>query len=223
MKIIIPTYRDIQWILPCYMHLHHKYWNHPVTIIAEENYLPDCEFVIPPQADNGTVQSGDFSDVLIWYLLQLKDKFICIMLSDYMITKPVGVDMIYALIGYMDEHDNILRCQLGNMFGSENSSRQTDTIGDIEIREGNFLPTSLTPGIWNRELLLEMLNSNTCAWGLEIKGRDKFVSSSWRSICPVPQPIDYINALRGRITDKMVSTPEIIAEIGHMIPNNVAY
>lgn len=204
------------------MHLHKKYWGVPVTFLAEEQYLPNCEFVIPPHTVS-TIEAGDFSDVLIWYLGQLNDKFIIIMLSDYLITKQVNTDTINVLLRYMNEHPNVLRCQIGNMFGIESSSSHTDTIGDIRIFEGNFLPTSLTPAIWNRELLLEMMVSLTCPWGFEIKGRDKFDSMNWRSIWPVPEPIDYINSIRGRVPDKMVTNQQLVTEIGHMIPPNVEY
>ena len=205
-----------------YVHLHQKYWGVPVTLLAEEDYSGgEFEFLRPPEGEGvrwqgEEIATDSFSSVLIWYLRQIEDKHVIIMLADYMITEPVDEKRLLQLEEYMCAHGNILRGQVGDD-GGYCCGQKTDVYKDISIWEGNFLPTSLTPGMWDRALLLEMMDIGLSAWAMEIKGRDKFFRAGWRSIAPSPGCMSYLNALRGRSLENIVMTEEVYQEIGQFL------
>lgn len=225
MKVILPTYKRIGWIVRAYAHLHKKYWGVPVVLLAEDDYSDgQFEFVQPPNDeylvwDKGEIPCDRFTDVLIWYLEQIQDQHVLIMLADYLVTRPVNVALLAQLEEYMQGR-NILRGQVGDDKGLDRG-QMTDTYKNIEIWEGNFLPTSLTPALWNRELFLEMINPADTPWGVEIKGRDKFPWNGCRSIAPKPGILSYVNAFRGRDMSYIVLTKAIYEEVGQYIKTPV--
>lgn len=222
MKILLPTYKRIGWIVKAYAHLHEKYWGESVILLAEEDYSEGrLDFVRPPLEElilwdapddtPGEIPGRHFTDILIWYLRLIEDEHVIIMLSDYLITAPVNTELIKQLQEYM-ELNNVLR---GNIScdGGFCNGQVTDTYKDLEIWEGNFLPTSLTPAMWDRKLLLEMMKWTGTAWSFELNGRDKFPWGGCRSIAPSPGMLRYINSLRGRSMTSMVMTRAVYAEV----------
>jgi hypothetical protein len=230
MRILVPTYREINWILYPYAHLHKKYWGERITVVAEQPYinsdeeLKDCFDFFAPNFDGNTIEGGEYHETLKQTLRHFDDKFVTIMCADYLIYKPVDVAMITVLLEYMDTHDNVLRANLGINNGM-GSSPVVEKFNNIEIREGNFLPTSLTPGIWNRELLFEMMEhempTSKTAWDVEVKGHDALCNNHLRSIGVAPEPIHYINAIRGRQNYELYMIQEIYDQIKHLIPDNI--
>jgi len=230
MKILLPTYRRIGWIVKAYAHLHEKYWGDPVILLAEEDYSEgQLEFVRPPLEElilwdakddtPGQIPSRHFTDILIWYLRQIEDEHVIIMLADYLLTAPVDKELLAQLQAYM-ELNNVLRGNI-SFDGGYYNGRMTDTYKDLEIWEGNFLPTSLTPAIWSRELLLEMMDWRDTAWGFEVNGRAKFPWNGCRSIAPSPAMLRYINSLRGRSMRSMVMTQAVYDEVKQYLKINV--
>lgn len=222
MKVILVTYRDIGWIVKAYVHLHQKYWGAPVVLLAEDDYSDGVfEFIrVPNEAglewENNTIPPWHFSDVLFWYFRQIEDKHVIIMLADYLITHPVDTTRLKQLEEYMNLHDNILRGQVGDDTGLCIGTK-TEVYKDISIWDGGFLPTSLTPGMWNRDFLMELMTVHDTPWGIESKGREKFIAKGWRSIAPAPGCVRYLNAIRGRQMDSIVITEEVYREVGHFL------
>lgn len=227
MKIILPTYKRIGWIVKAYAHLHKKYWGEPVVLLAEADYSEgQLEFVLPPlnelilwdAADDtpGEIPGRHFTDILIWYLRQIEDEHVIIMLADYLLTAPVDTKLIGQLQEYMELDSTILRGHI-ECGGGFTLGQNTDSYKDLEIWEGNFLPTSLCPAIWNRHLLLEMIPWRHTSLGFEISCRDLFPSSGLRSVATKPGMVHYINAIRGRNMNFMVMSREVYAEVGQYL------
>lgn len=221
MRIVLPTYRSIGWIVQAYAHLHAKYWGAPVTLLAEEDYsYGRFEFVHPPDEVaspyKGEIPSGKFSDVLIWYLEQIEEMHVLIMLADYLIERPVDVERLAQLEEYMEDHAPILRGQVGDD-GGYCSGTRTDVYKDIAIWEGGFLPTSLTPGLWNRLQFLEIVPHGVDAWGVEMRGRDRFCQGGYRSIAPAPGILSYLNAIRGRDMTQVVLRESVYHEVSSFL------
>ena len=231
MRILIFTYREINWILYCYARMHMKHWGEKFTIIAEQEYINSdedfngCYDFIKPPFENNEIEGGDYNEVLRWTLDErIDDDFVTIMCADYLIDKPVKKDIIEQTIEYMKLNPTVLRAQLGNHSGVNQRATKTDEYKDIIIKEHNFLPTSLTPGIWNRKNLLELMknmNGSHTAWDVEIKGRDAFPSSGFRSIGVDPESISYINALRGRNNNHIVISQDVYNATRDLIPDHV--
>ena len=232
MKILLHTYRDIKWIVPIYTLLHKKYWGNPLLLVAEEDYSEGAfDFLRPPQVGkDGVIHGGEYARVLGWSLDQFEDPLVLIMLADYLITDPVDKCLMKTLEDYMLEDDSIMRCQVG---GRETlGTLKTDSYKGVNMYENGFLPSSLTPGIWNKAKLKEILNREiNTAWDLERIGRDVFYEkgrteigqSGWRSIGLDYFPMHYENALRGRNNYAMVTTPGLLVDIEHLIPSGVSH
>jgi len=230
MKILLPSYRTIGWLVKAYARMHEKYWGDPVVLLAEEDYSEgQFEFACPPWKEDATWVDGDvpgefpthhFTDVLIWYLRQIEDEHVIIMLSDYLLTAPVDKALIVQLQEYMELHKEVLRGHL-ERGGGFHSGQLTDTYRDLEIWEGHFLPTSLTPAIWNRELVLEMMRPRGTPWSFELHGRDMFPWNGCRSIAPQPEMLSYLNCIRGRNMNSMVMTHAVYEEVKQFLKINV--
>ena len=229
MRVILPTYYSIRWIVPIYERLHSEYWGAPVTLIAESDYSGGrFEFVPPPKGihSGGEIWSGNFSDVLIWYLYQIEDEHVVIMLADYLLRSKVDTDKLSKLEAYMQSHPNVLRGQVGA--GGMDAAKLIETWDGLEIWEGNFLQTSLTPGLWNRKLLLEMMKPGLTSWGVETVGQGIFLQRPWRSVAPSRGRIEdngimaYTNAQRGKDIGNVLMTEEQKVKVGHMVPDGIA-
>lgn len=183
-----------------YMEQHREHWGAPVTLIAEQDYSDGkYKFLQPPTIEGGTIPNGNYRDTLLWTLEQIKNKFVVIMMADYLIYEDVDKNTINKMCQYMRTDSNILRIELGNARGIEQVADHTDTFKGIKILEHNFLPSALTPGIWNREGLIDMAkHTGPTAWDMELDGRDWFAKSGKRSLGSDHTPIIYENALRAR-------------------------
>lgn len=232
MKILLPTYRSIGWIVKAYAYLHEKYWGAPVVLLAEEDYSEgQFELACPPWREDASWVDGDvsneipshhFTDVLIWYLKQIEDKHVIIMLADYLLTEPVKVHLIDQFQKYMELNDRILRGHIGY---SEAFYRGqiVDTYKDLEIWEGELYPASLCPAIWSRELLLEMMQPRNTAWDFEVRGQAKFPWDGCRSIAAQPIMIRYMNSLRARDMSHMVMPRTVYDEIKQYLKIDVQH
>jgi len=223
MKILLPTYKRIGWIVKAYAHLHEKYWGEPVTLLAEEDYSEgQLEFVRPPLEEliswdapddtPGEIPNRHFTDILIWYLKQIEDKHVIIMLADYLLTEPVKTHLVEQLQEYMELDDRILRGHIG-YDKAFYQGQCVDKYKDLDIWEGKIFPASLCPAIWSRELLLEMMLPRNTAWDFEINGRNKFPWNGCRSIAAQPIMVHYINSLRARSMSSMVMTHDVYDEV----------
>lgn len=220
MRTLVFTYRDIQWMLPIYDRLHKKYFETPYTLVAEEDYRKGGDFIKPPSPDH----AGDFTEALRWTLNQITDEFVLVMFADHIITSQVNMVIIEQIIEYMSSNKTVLRTQIGDHSGLMQYGTKTETYKDLELYEHNFLPTSLTPGIWNRDLLIkfmQLLGGTTTPWGFEIRGRDAFSGSGYRSLGLNVEPMCYINSLRGRNNTSMVISQRTYEEVKDLIPPNV--
>jgi len=221
-KILLPTYRSIGWIVKAYAHLHDLYWGEPVVLLAEEDYSEgQFDFVCPPWKEDASWCDGDvpneipshhFTDVLIWYLKQIEDKHVIIMLADYLLTEPVKTYLIEQFQEYMELNDRILRGHIGYSEAFY-QGQCVDKYKDLDIWEGKIYPASLCPAIWNRDLLLEMMEHRNTAWDFEVKGQAKFPWNGCRSIAAQPIMVHYINSLRARDMRYMVMTRAVYDEV----------
>jgi hypothetical protein len=225
-KILLPAYRSLGWIVKPYAIMHEKYWGEPVVLLAEEDYSEGYfDFASPPWREDLTwidgkvpceIPAHHFTDVLIWYLKQIGDQHVIIMLADYLLTAPVDKARILQLQEYMELDDHILRGHI-DYGGGFYAGDMTDTYKNLEIWEGQFLPTSLTPAIWNRKLLLEMMHPREDAQRMELSGRNAFLLSNYRSVAAKPGMVYYINCIRGRDMSHMIMTRDLYAEIGQYL------
>ena len=230
MKILLPSYRSISWMVKAYVHMHEKYWGAPVVLLAEEDYSDGhFEFACPPWKEDvswidgkipGEIPGWHFTDVLIWYLRQIEDEHVIVMLADYLLTAPVDTVLIGQLQEYMELHDEVMRGHI-DYGGGYRSGQMTDKYKDIEIWEGEFLPSSLTPAIWNSQLLHDLMIPRDTAQGMESKGRgiyQKMVDEKGcRSIAAKPGMVEYINCIRGRDMSSMVMTHAVYDEVQHLL------
>lgn len=196
MRVVLVTYRGLKSLMPEYMERHEAFFNMPVTLAAEEDYSQGrYHFIKPPFGE--TIPNGEYGNSLRWALEQVRDRYVIIMMVDYFIQAPVDSYTLRIIARYMTMKGNILRCEIGTNRGVGGMT-EVDVYRGVSIREEKiFLATSLCPGIWDRKKLLEIMKGAT-AWDVEIQTNREFQKTSWRSIGVYPEPMDYVNYIRGR-------------------------
>ncbi len=216
MRVILPTYKHIGFIVKPFFHFWNKFCGLPVTMIAEEDYSEGlCEFRKPPHIvdSDGSIFSGDFGDVLKWCLDRCEEELVIIMLADYLLTKQVNMDELKEIEEYMLANPNVFRCQIGDGAGVSGSLYKEKKYKSFEIYDGPHHQCSLTPGIFRRKMLVEFLRPGQSAWGVEDEGRNYVSARGWKSLWIEPSPMTYLNALRGRQIHDLVMPKDMFEEV----------
>ena len=222
MKILLFTYRDIGWLIKPYILLHKKYSGIDTVLIAEEDYSNGEFDFLRPEFEGEFIRACEFGKVLKWALSKIDNKYVIVMLGDYLIRDKVNSDLISTIMDYMDQEKNIIRCEVGNYRGIKERADHTNTYRGYKILENNFAAMALTPGLWDRKKLLNIItDSMDNPWAFEIVGDKNFTKNEFRSICIYPEPINYINVIRGRDNENIVVTPQMYKSIKKYIPPNI--
>lgn len=211
-----PTY----WCIDPFLFLANKFWPEKITVICECNFTPrsyNCDFIklsistCPPQV---------FSNTLIQAMHRTPNEFCIIMLADYWIYKPVNTTNLSKSLDYMISRREVLRTDIGDRIMGSKMTAINDVIYECSEKRDCFLPTSLTPAIWNKKNYLQLLRNGLTPWKTELITRDAYLRSSLRSVWCDPGPISYTNVLRSRDNLALVSRKELIDLIGHYIPKH---
>lgn len=230
MQIILPTYREMGWAVAPFLHCFEKFWGDPkqIVLLAETDYSGGrCTFIEVPQqyrGSNGAVSCSHYSSILSWHLGNISEEYYIIMCADYWIYELVNVEVITIAEQYMRENSNVLRIGLGNYAGLTNCDAafnyQGIAFAECAERRDCFATVSLTPGLWSKALFMQILEIGHDPWNIELAGREKYIRSfpHWRSILINPEPIVYINAVRGS-NPNIVLVEEDIKEVYSMIPS----
>lgn len=224
MKVVVMSYRSIAWLVKPFVYLHQKYWGCPVTLLAEEDYSEGAfDFFQPPDSiampKSKEIPAYRFSDVLVWYLRQIEDEHILLMMGDFLIYQPVDVVRLQELQEYMHEHD-VVRGQVGDDNFCQ-FSRLVDHYQHLDIYEGGFRISSLNAALWNRQMLLDMIPLNADPWAVENRCGESIEQRGLRSIATMPGIMACLNVIRSREATHPVLPESVYREIEHLLPMKI--
>jgi hypothetical protein len=144
-----------------------------------------------------------WSDELLSILLQIPEKYVIIILEDYFVNKPVNNIEILELINVMEEKDAAFM-KLGIFPKKYNAlwphTPLPDYPGLASINKGSKYRLCLQTAIWNKNMLLELLDMKEDPWQFEIEAskRSNNMEHPFLTIIPDPKatyvhgPIKYL-------------------------------
>lgn len=197
MKIICTTSNKYRQAVPIFAHLFNKYWGDDrVDVIGA---LPPDK----PLPDNFTFHSvGDdwpkdkFTNHLIELFARMRDNYFVWLLEDYWIARPVpNVRPLQQLMS--QSPTPILRIDLTNdrrYNGACKDIGKWDIFDIVETAPPSEYHMSLQAGIWNRDLLLQVLKPDWDPWQVELQGTTIANEKQYRVLGTKQCPVKYVNA-----------------------------
>lgn len=236
--ILIFCTEHYHWELRPFFYLLRRFWPDapPVHVLSDAKpKAPLGEyrfFLIDPDVYEGIFNRRIWSDCLVWYLQeQAKDDHLVVMMADYWLDRPVDHVTFRIILEFMSVSDDVIRVQLGGGSGVNERTVLHAWHRGLEFRDCSrarpecFLKLSLTPALWNRRLLLEVLEPDWTPWEMEQHGSRKLVKEhpDFKSLGVDRQPVGYVHAAQTRfglvhLNDKPKWMKDLV---GKWVPRNV--
>lgn len=214
--VIVTTHDKFMWALKPFTYLFHTYWSaqQPIDVLCESKPsfpMPDNFTFYPINVSpEGGWPKEKWTNGFIQYLRQLKTDYLIIFLEDYWLNRTADVRGVSTLLDYMKIDKRILRMDLTldrlYAIGAEWPANDPDYRHwghyDLVNRKGEQYEMSLQVGIWNRKLLLEILQDNWSPWEVELLGtnivneRDDIIVLGTRQ-----NLVSYTNGLKNEATN----------------------
>jgi hypothetical protein len=142
-----------------------KYWNNcPFPLYLTANFLqyPDSR-VITINLEN----EENWSSSLISALKKINENYVILILEDFLITHHVDTEQIEELWQYMRKK-NAACLRLFPCPGPDTICKDNSNVGIIA--KGAPYRSSTMVAIWDKEILLSLLQKGETAWEFELKG-----------------------------------------------------
>lgn len=229
LKVYVVTSDRYTWALRPFAYLFNVYWSSLQPVVVAGYARPNFE--LPKNFRFHQIARTEYppelwSNALIKFLKDMPDPYFVMMLEDYWICRTVDTGGIAAAYDYIRSDPNILKIDLTNdrlhRWDGAPEIIDYDYYGHYDIilsPKGIPYRMSMQSAIWNRELLLKILEPNKNPWETEMQ------------IDPPPEmlvlgtrqfPLHYANAvLKGAVVDyevKRIPEPHR-ANISQWIPN----
>lgn len=172
--VFITTCAKYSWLIRPQAYLLNKYWSamQPFTVVGFE--FPDFELPgnftfcsLSPES----CPANEWSNALIDFLKTRDEYLFVLLLDDYWPIRKIDNVGIETLADYMRIHGDVLRMDLTDDRLYAGGRFDVDSWGHYDIIETPFetpYQMSLQAGIWNRELMLEVLVPDKTPWEVEI-------------------------------------------------------
>jgi hypothetical protein len=229
-EVFVPVSDEFHWELGPYFHFHDLRWGCPVTVLGHSD--PGLGTFVPVRAGirEDDWYFGMFSDGLIEFLKRdCREPLVVLMEPDYWLSRDANLKVLDLLAEYMLERPDVLRMHLsvnGNACDRltlVEEWRGLTVKGDPKGRSPEIFPVSLTPGMWNRELWLQLLRPGWNPWETETKGHEVFLGMDVKSLAVTDPPLEYWHAARTRDRKVALSTmpPEDAAAVRPFVPKHI--
>lgn len=205
-QIIVTTSDKSLWTTKAFAYLFNTYYSslQDVHIICESmpRFRLPVNYIFHPVHLNGIRgwPKNRWSDGLAKYLHSIPEQYVLIMLDDYWLIRTVDTRGINTLFEYMIERPDILRVDLtGDRLYARTPAHDVGSYGhyDIVSAQGSEYQMSLMPGLWNKKLLLEVLQPNWSPWEVELDGTSIVNNRPELIVVGTRQwPIRIVNSLR---------------------------
>lgn len=209
MKTIVLTSNGYLNVLPGFAYLFNKFYpNQEVTVVRYDVRPPK----LPDNFKNFAIGKQDdysWSGGLKYYLSQIDDEFVLLMLEDYYLDKLVNKDVIDALIDVIERNKDIVKIDLtDDRLKVEHSDYKNikylsefgvKTIKTIQSSINAPFLASVQSAIWRKDFLESILNTKDNAWQFEKNKRTKDYLKKHNGVilgCVNP-PMSYVNAVGG--------------------------
>lgn len=195
-------------LLRPFAYLFNIYWSEQQPVVVA-GYTPPA--VLPAnfgwhQIDKRPYGKQEYSNGVRKFLQEYKETHFVLLLEDYFLTRTVDHRGINSLADYCRDHPDILRCDLTtDRLYNGKMKDQWEGWGHYDILEsphGSEYQFSFQAGIWNRDLLLRLVEPNKTPWEMEIHTSPP---ENMRVIGTRQNPVRYANImLKGEVQDHEV-------------------
>lgn len=208
----VPVYVEVSdkyhWALRPFSYLFNIFWSElqPVVVIGYNR--PDFElpnnfrFV---SISNENYPAERWSDGLIEFLLMERESHFVLMLVDYWLCRTVDVRGVSSLADLCRGNPAILRMDLTSDRLYAGSMRDVGYWGSydlVEAKQDEQYQFSLQASIWNRELMMSLLERGKSPWEVEIQTQ---VPAGMRVLGTRQFPVRYANGiLKGKLDRKQI-------------------
>lgn len=193
------------WTLQPFAYLFNQYWSslQSVTVVCESRPtfgLPNnFRYYQVGLAGEEKWPQHKWSDGLMKFLHSIDEQYVLLMLDDYWLVRTVDHTSIGTLLEYMKQRKNILRIDLTGDRLYAAGVEPHDMYGHYDLikANGSEYQMSLMPGIWNKGLLLSVLELGWSPWDVELRGTSVVNERPELVVLGTRQwPIRITNALR---------------------------
>lgn len=201
LPVIVVTSKDYLWAMKAFAYLFNIFWSElqPVIVftdvIAREPLRHNFTF---RTINNGRpLPKERWSDGLIHGLNLIPNSHFVLMLEDYWLVRTVDHRGIETLADFAQMNSDILRIDLTDDRQFNGDARDIGSFGHYDLVETPYqspYQMSFQAAIWNRTLLLEILQRNKTPWEVEMHTQPP---ESMRVIGTKQSPLRYINAFKG--------------------------
>lgn len=174
LRVFVETSDFYNWALGPFAYLFNTYWSSAQEVVIAGYRKPT--FSLPSNFKFHMIDSHNYpqerwSNGIIKFLHSVNDDHFVFMLADYWLTRTVDVRGVASLHDYISGRPDVLRMDLtsdrlyaGGMFDVESWG----SYDIVETPHGTPYQMSFQAAIWNRKLLLQVLQPNKSAWESEI-------------------------------------------------------
>lgn len=226
-RVFVITCDKYAFALKGFAHQFGKYWSELQPVVVCGYNQPDTPlpanftfFSIAPQE----YPSSQWTTGLIEVLRHFDDTHLAIMLEDYWLCRGVNHQAVNTLYEFCCFNPQVLRMDLtddrqynGHVHDHE-SSPYYGYNDIVETPADSPYQSSLQAGIWNRHLLLEVLQPGESAWQFEIGKTGENIRNrpDLKVLGTRQRPVRYANIFRGGDTSQLNLTyllPQDIEEL----------
>ncbi len=234
MKVLMITYRGLQWTTNPFFYFFKKYWpNQEIYYGAEENVAGElgyeCNYLPLPQPDGSEISNENWVDAFIGCVEKIPDDYILYLHPDYWLYAPVDEETIKYALEYMKKDENIARMNIGYGYGYADKGSVIHEDGEIRVRDDlerkrgprAMYPFSLTPAIWNKKILLDFCKTGAkwSSWSFEENGERFFYDNLHiKSLAIEPEPLKSSNVIYSRHNDTVEIQESQLEEVKGLIP-----
>jgi len=177
LRVFVPTSDKYLWAVRPFAYLFNVYYS-SLTPVVISGYSPP-NFPLPANFDFVQINEKEYpsdkwSDGFIQLLNFIEDDYFVLMLEDYWLTRTVDIVGITTLYEYMRIHTDVLRMDLTtdrlHARGDARDAHELESWGHYDLVITTDVPyqMSLQAAIWNKRLLLKILEFNKSPWETEI-------------------------------------------------------
>lgn len=222
--IVVPITSNYHWELRPFKFLLDKFWpGREFTVLSDTdpgigNYVPLRTLII------GGEWYKQFSIALAEFLIHdCRKEFIILLMADHWLNGPVG--NVDSLIKYMRRHKNVICCDL---FRDPDNAEFLEDWEGVSLwtcpdnRRDCFLRGALVPAIWNKELLLSILDAGWDLWQTEIELSKRIAADrALQSLLVSPSVYPLYQAAKSRIERVDLRGMGFHDELRKMIPTRI--
>jgi len=215
LKVIVTTHNKFMWALKPFAYLFGTYWStkQPVEVLCEsipKFQMPENYSFSVIDVDGKGWPKELWTNGFIKYLNSIKEQYILLLLEDYWLNRTVDVNGVNTMYEYIRTHKDVIRVDLtlDRLYanGHTNPSFDNGCYGhyghyDLINRPGTQYQMSMQAGIWNKKLLLDIIEPNWSPWQLELQGTGKLNETDLKVIGTRQNLVSYTNGLKNESTN----------------------